>query len=287
MDMPREISELTLEMLKTFIKDIEQGKSVNDVGWIPLDEKNMRILRKVSFCEVDYENKRGRINPYAELPKDFLSRKEGLIFLEYNKSLSIIREIWRICRNDEEYYNTIKKGLRLMFQRARYTFWEEETRESIPDDIRSLILAPQWAKASGDLGDLLAKDLLKKIYGTNELTDTTRERYNNFHLSKIFYSSEVEGQWRKIAEYLSRHKEIVEFLGLIWFAADEADKSSIDYMGARLLILEETIKAVAVKRHIDEKSLRDKLKNLGEELDKLTEGESWGVDWSNVFIIPW
>jgi S-adenosylhomocysteine hydrolase len=58
-------------------------------------------------------------------------------------------------------------------------------------------------------------------------------------------------------------------------------------MGARLLILEETIKAVAVKRHIDEKSLRDKLKNLGEELDKLTEGESWGVDWSNVFIIPW
>jgi hypothetical protein len=285
--------ELILNMLRAFIRDIDLGKSVDDAGWIPLNEENIRCLQKISFCEVDYENMSGRVNPHSKLPEDLLLTEEGLIFSEYIKSLDIAEEVRRICNNEKEYLSAITKGLKLMFQRARYTFWEREDEKGggyIPDKIRSLILNSQWARTSESFADWLAENLLVTVYGADKLLDTGgnsgQGESHDLHL-EVFDNEVLKGQWSKIIEYLSNHKEIVEFLGLIWFSFKKIDENKIDHMGARIIILEEIIKVVASKKGMDENILRDKLKTIGEALDRLNEEELWGLNWGDVFIIPW
>jgi len=269
---------------------MDLGKSVDSAGWLILGEEDLRHLQGMSFCEIDRENMKGRINPSSKLPRDLLLEEEGRVFSQYAKSLDIIREIREKCENEEKYHNAIVEGLRLMFQRARYIFWEDEGGV-VPNEIRSLVLSPRWVEASRNLANLLVKDLLLAIYGNkgeyrglNAYEASAQESYG-YDLLKVF--NNLKSQWKKIVDYLREHVELVEFLGLIWFAFKRAAESEIDYVGTRVLIFEEILKVVANKRSITEDVLRRKLKIMGEELDNCIEGDSWGLRWDYVFTIPW
>jgi hypothetical protein len=286
--IPQKAFELILSMLRVFIRDMDQGKSVNDAGWLPLNEEDIRSLQKISFCEIDYENMCGRVNPYGNLSEDFLLTEEGHIFSEYVKSLNIAEEVRKICKNEEEYCSTIGKGLKLMFQGARYTFWEkEEAEETVPEDVRSVILSSQWVRASETFADMLVKELLASIYGACESIDMDKNVAKRKDNNPLFNNVRIRDQWEKIIEYFSKHREVIDFLGLIWFAIKKVDENGIDHVGARIFILDEIIKAVADKRCMNEDDLRAELKRVGEDLDGLIEKESWGLNWSDVFTIPW
>jgi hypothetical protein len=289
--LSHETFELILSMFRTFIRDMDQRKNINDAGWLPLKEEDIIHLQKTNFCEIDYENMRGRVNISSKLPEDLLLTEEGRIFSEYIKSLEIIRKVHEVCRHEKEYRNAIAQGLKYMFKKSRYTFWEKE-EGSIPEKIRSLILSPQWIEVSESFADFLTRDLLIAIYGVDEFllnTNTknmTSREFSNI-LSIIFEDNILKAQWKKIIEYFREHVEHVEFLGLTWLIFKEICEHGIGYVGARVLVFEEIIKKVANKRGVNENDLCNRLKMMSEELDEQTEGESWGLNWSDIFTIPW
>jgi len=284
--IPQRAYELILKMLRAFIRDMDLRKDLNAAGWLPLNEEDIRLIQELDFCEVDYENMRGRINPFSELPEDLLSTDEGLIFSDYIKSTNIIEEIRKTCKNEEEYRYAIVNGLKLMFQRAKYTFWEKE-EGVMPSEVCSLVLSPQWVRASEVFANLLVKNLITSIYGSSSLLSTNESTTGkeNYGLLKILNG--IKPQFTKIVEYFSKRPELIEFLGLVWFAFKKVEEDKIDYLGARILVLDEVIKIMATKKSIDEDKLRNELKEMSENLDELIEGEPWGLSWGDVFIVPW
>jgi hypothetical protein len=278
-------SEVILNMLRTLIRDLDFGKDLHDAGWLPLKEEDVRNLQQFSFCEVDYENMRGRINPLSKLPEDLLLTNEGLIFSDYIKSVDVIKEVYRRCEDVKQYHNIIASGLKFMFQKANYVFWEKEGG-SVPDEIRSLILSPQWVRASEKFANLLTQSLLTTIIdgtiGEDRLTTTQEE---NNEILKIFNA--IKTQWMSIVKYFSEHPELIEFLGLIWFTFKRVEENRVEYLGARIFVFNEVAKMVANKKGIGKDLLHKKLEEMSEDLDKLIEKEQWGVSWSDIFTIPW
>lgn len=279
--------ELILNMLRMFIKDMDLRKSLDDAGWLPLNEEDLRLVRELNFCEVDYENMRGRINPLSKLPEEVLSTDEGLIFSDYIKSMSIIKEVYGVCRDEKKYCDAITNGLKLMFQRAKYAFWEKEGG-FMPDEVRSLILNPQWIRISEKFSNFLAESLISTIiYGPSSILSVYKNviEKENSNLLKIF--DNIKPQWDKILKYFYEHSELIEFLGLVWFTFKKVEEYGVDYLGARTLVFDEIVKIVAKKKGIKEEDLRSKLREISEDLDQLIEEESWGVSWNDVFTIPW
>ncbi|MEO0252418.1 MAG: hypothetical protein ABIM44_09330, partial [candidate division WOR-3 bacterium] len=287
--IPPKTFDLILEMLRAFIKDLELGKGKNDAGWIPLSDEKIKDIQKISFCEIDLENISGRVNPNSQIPAEIFMTEEGHIFYDYIKSLKVIEEIWQVSSGSkEEYLIALEMGLKSMFKSAYYFLWEKE-KGAIPEDVRSLILSPKWIKVTEDLANLLAERVSEAILQKNDKERENvapQKRYKHFNFEKLFKNEILKSQWDRIVAYFREHDELIESLGLIWYAINKAAENEIEYEGARIKILEETIKIVASRRRITASDLREKLKGIGENLDELIEKDKWGLNWRDVFTIP-
>lgn len=286
--IPQKMFELILEMLKKFIRDIDLGKDKTHAGWIPLNDENVRDIQKLNFCEVDPRNMVGRINPDGEIPNDIFMTEEGLIFFDCINSLKVIEELWQSSKDVKEYHNIIVTGLKFMFKNAHYSFWEKE-KGAIPENIRSIVLSPKWIKVARDLSEKLADDFLEAMFGEKHKGDnniTLKVINERFNSETILKNEVLKSQWSRVITYFHEQGEILEFLGLIWYANNKAVENKIEYEGAKIRIFEEVIKIITNKRQIAASELREKLKSVRENLDRLMEEDKWGLNWCDIFTIP-
>jgi len=296
--IPEDASDLIFGMLRAFIRDMDAGKSLSEAGWVPLGNDDIKRLRKIDFCEIDYENMNGRINYKRQLPAELLLTEEGHVFCEYLRAVKIVQEVEALKDNDNEYLKAVAAGLNEMLKNARYSFWEK--REGlIPDKLRNAILSPQWNIFARKIAYLLTSNLLESIWGISNLIelheDLGKEEIVDFDANMISVIEEIKGnpQWVKIVDFFQSNKDLLEALSLAWYVNQRAVKEEVEYLGSELLIFEAAIRIVADKNDEDVTTLYEKLTNLDEELDKLVyeenrlDEEKWGVNWNSVFRFPY
>jgi predicted NACHT family NTPase len=110
----------------------------------------------------------------------------------------------------------------------------------------------------------------------------------DFYLLRfVIHEIEESSQWRKIIGFFKLNKDLLEALGLVWYVSQKTIDREIEYLGAKLLIFEAAIKIVAERNSETTISLRDKLANLSGNLESLVFEEDWGVNWNDVFRLPY
>ena len=272
-----DLVEVILEMLRTFVREMDDGKKPEEAGWTPFNDNILKELKKIDFCEIDYENRVARVNPRYKLPDDIASTDEGILFSDYLKALRVLRTIEKIKCDDKKYRKAIMEGLLRMLKTAQYNFWEKE-EGTMPIKIRQVILNPQRMRIIRQYAYLLVKELLKtlwkadtKVEGLEEVTNINSDHY--MIIKKAL-------KWDKIIEFFCKSKErinMIKDLGLIWYIDQEIEREGIEHLGARVLVLERIIS-------------RSELENLDkmlEELEKFISKNSWEVDWSGIFRLPY
>jgi len=290
--LPEDLFDKVLEMLRTFVWDIEARKPLSEAGWVSLNEDYVKKLRSINFCEIDREGMRGRIDykNHKSLPGELLSTDEGRIFCEILRSLEIVQEIEALKNNDYEYLKAVVAGLSEMLKNARFSFWEVE-EGSIPEKLRSFMLRPRWNVTAERISRSLALNLLKSIWGI----DGALKGYGEANdrpidldlLRSVTREIEESSQWRKIISFFKSNKDLLEALGLSWYVSRKIIDREIEYLGAKLLAFEAAIKVVAERSGETINSLRERLASLSENLDNLIFEEKWGVNWNDVFRLPY
>ena len=288
--IPEDLFDLVLEMLRTFIRDIEARKPLSKAGWVPLNEDYVKKLRSINFCEIDYENMSGRIAYRSRIPEELLLTDEGRIFCEILRSLEVVQEIEALKNNDHEYLEAVMAGLDEMFKNARLSFWEME-EGSIPEKLHNFVLRPQWNTIAEKISHSLTLNLLKSIWSMDSILkeyEEANDKSIDFDLLRFaIHEIEESSQWRKIIGFFKSNKDLLEALGLAWYVSQRTIDREIEYLGAKLLIFEAAMKIVAERNGETTNSLRDKLASLSENLDNLIFEEKWGVNWNDVFRLPY
>jgi len=279
-------------MLRTFVRDIEARKPPLKAGWVPLNEDYVKKLRSINFCEVDYENMNGRINYRSCMPEELLLTDEGRIFSEILRSIETVQQIEALKNNDHEYLEAVMAGLDEMFKNARLSFWEMK-EGSIPEKLHNFVLRPRWNIIAEKISHSLILNLSKSIWSMDGILQKYEEAEANdksidFDLLRfVIHEIEESFQWRKIIGFFKSNKDLLEALGLAWYVNQKIIDKGIEYLGAKLLIFEAAMKVVAERNGETTDSLRDKLASLSENLDKLVFEEKWGVNWNDVFCLPY
>jgi hypothetical protein len=277
-------------MLRTFVRDIEARKPLSKAGWVPLNEDYVKKLRSINFCEIDYENMNGRIDYRSYLPEELLLTDEGRIFCEILRALETVQEIEALKNDEYEYLKAVMAGLGEMFKNARFSFWEME-EGSIPEKLRKFVLRPQWSIIAEKISHSLTLNLLKSMWGVDSILkeyEEANDKSIDFYLLRfVIHEIEESSQWRKIIGFFKLNKDLLEALGLVWYVSQKTIDREIEYLGAKLLIFEAAIKIVAEKNSETTISLRDKLANLSGNLESLVFEEDWGVNWNDVFRLPY
>ena len=289
---PEDLFDLVLKMLRTFVWDIEARKPLSEAGLVPLNENHVKKLRSINFCEIDCESMRGRIDykNYKSLPRELLSTDEGRIFCEILRSLEIVQEIEGLKNNDYEYLKAVVAGLSEMFKNARFSFWEVE-EGSIPEKLRSFVLRPRWNVTAERISRSLVLNLLKSIWGIDGALKgygEANDRPTDLDLLRsVTREIEESSQWRKIIDFFKSNKDLLEALGLAWYASRRIMDREVEYLGAKLLAFEAAIRIIAERNGETTNSLRERLARLSEDLDNLIFEENWGVNWNDVFRLPY
>ena len=288
--IPEDLSDLVFEMLRTFVRDIEARKPLSKAGWVPLNEDYVKKLRSINFCEIDYENMNGRIDYRSCLPEELLLTDEGRIFCEILRALETVQEIEALKNDEYEYLKAVMAGLGGMFKNARFSFWEME-EGSIPEKLRNFVLRPQWSIIAEKISHSLILNLLKSMWGVDSILkeyEEANDKSIDFYLLRfVIHEIEESSQWRKIIGFFKLNKDLLEALGLVWYVSQKTIDREIEYLGAKLLIFEAAIKIVAERNSETTISLRDKLANLSGNLESLVFEEDWGVNWNDVFRLPY
>jgi hypothetical protein len=277
-------------MLRTFVRDIEARKPLSKAGWVPLNEDYVKKLRSINFCEIDYENMNGRIDYRSCMPEELLLTDEGRIFCEILRALETVQEIEALKNDEYEYLKAVMAGLGEMFKNARFSFWEME-EGSIPEKLRNFVLRPQWSIIAEKISHSLTLNLLKSMWDVDSILkeyEEANDKSIDFYLLRfVIHEIEESSQWRKIIGFFKLNKDLLEALGLVWYVSQKTIDREIEYLGAKLLIFEAAIKIVAERNSETTISLRDKLANLSGNLESLVFEEDWGVDWNDVFRLPY
>jgi hypothetical protein len=270
--LPEEEAETIRDMLRAFIRDIDDGKSLSESGWIPLNDAMIKRLSRSSFCEIDYENRTGRVNPNGELPNELASTDEGTIFSDYMKALRVLDSTKVIRGNYDEYRKAVVTGLIRMLESAQYNLWEKDIG-SMPDKIRRIILNPQWMRIARKSAELLVKELLENLWGPDVTAKVFGQVVDVGTNSSIVREALM---WEKVIEFFREKIDLIENLGLIWNVDQRIEKEGIEYLGARVLLFEKVL----------EKNKWERLENLGERLEESISGNGWRVNWSDIFYLP-
>jgi hypothetical protein len=277
-------------MLRTFVRDIEARKPLSKAGWVPLNEDYVKKLRSINFCEIDYENMNGRIDYRSCMPEELLLTDEGRIFCEILRALETVQEIEALKNDEYEYLKAVMAGLGEMFKNARFSFWEME-EGSIPEKLRNFVLRPQWSIIAEKISHSLTLNLLKSMWDVDSILkeyEEANDKSIDFYLLRfVIHEIEESSQWRKIIGFFKLNKDLLEALGLVWYVSQKTIDREIEYLGAKLLIFEAAIKIVAERNSETTISLRDKLANLSGNLESLVFEEDWGVNWNDVFRLPY
>ena len=253
--LPEEISEIVLQMFVAFVRDLDNGKPIDKVGWIPLDDAKTEKLLKIRFCEVDKENRVGRINPkYNNIPSDVASTEEGVIFTTYLRALRVLETIERVKNDNKGFKEAISIGLKRMLKNAQYNL-REVNEGGIPEKLRSIILTPQWKKIIMQSLDFLVKDLLTILWqdvGSQE-SDTSID---------IVILVKEALQWDKVISFFSENRDVIKHLGIVWYA---------DWLMEKLL----------------DRTTYEELEKIGEKLVEFIDKTDWEVSWNDIFCLPY
>ena len=278
-----DLIEAVLEMLRAFVRDMDNGRGLKEAGWVPFDDDTLRRLGETGLCEVDYENRVARIDLHCKLPEDLASTDEGALFLDYLNALRVLETIKETMHDRGKYRKAIVEGLQRMLQTAHYSFWEEK-EGAMPPEVRQAILNPQRIRVIRDSARLLVKELLEALWEPTQQVPWQEESliksFGKVVSTNDYLNVKEALGWNRVVMFFKKKKEfssLIESLGLIWYADKMIEREGIEHLGARVLVLERVIN----------KGVLERLESMLSELYDFISESGWGVNWSGVFRLPY
>ena len=286
--------DLLKKLMKRFISDIKEGVAISDAGWIVNENKYDRKL----MCEI-IERKQGmvRINPKKELLLALHKSDEEtkwlaglcLDMLKVNEVRKIMFELAKKFEENVQFkWIVVAIGLSQMLKQLS----THVTTELV---FNAGFSAIDWHKEISRASTELALRLVSmwcdiKPEELNKLGELLR---NNFSY-KIPYMEDKSGsverikhvlKWDRVAQLLSKEKEVIITLGILWFIDLCLTSKGVEYPESISFASENAWKLLVSKivRLQNERELAKRIEEICSRLRSIVEG----ICWEGVIRLPW
>jgi len=280
--------------MKRFIFDIKEGVAISDAGWIVDEDKYDRKL----MCEI-IERKQGmvRINPKKDLlltlhKSDQETKWLAGLCLDMLKVNEVRKIMFKLVKKFEENVrfkwivvvfglSQMLKGLsthattELVFSAGFSAIdWHKEiSRASIELALR---LVSMWCDIKPEelnkLGELLNNNFSHKIPCMEDKSE---------NIERI----ERALKWDRVTQLLSKEKEVIITLGILWFIDFCLTSKGVEYPESISFAREDAWKLLVPKivRLQNERELTKRIEEICNRLRSIVED----ICWEGVIRLPW